>query len=72
MSDVRIQRPTKREPDYVGTRYASHGMARTELMVLAVRAQPVAAEALRRVSSNRDLASKLEADPNISSRPALW
>ena len=58
-------------PDYVGTRYASHGMTRTELMVLAMRAQFVAAEALRRVS-DRDLASKLEADPNTSPRPALW
>ncbi|MBJ2264261.1 hypothetical protein HBO19_27145 [Pseudomonas sp. WS 5021] len=58
-------------PDYVGTRYASHGMTRIELMVLAMRAQFVAAEALRRVS-DRDLASRLEADPNNLPRPVLW
>jgi len=46
-------------------------MTRTELMVLAMRAQFAAAEALRRVS-DRDLASMLEADPNTSRRPALW
>ena len=58
-------------PDYVGTRYASHGMTRVELMVLAMRAQFVAAEALRRVS-HRDLASMLEADPRNLPRPVLW
>ena len=58
-------------PDYVGTRYASHGMTRIELMVLAMRAQFVAAEALRRVS-HRDLASMLEADPRNLPRPVIW
>lgn len=69
--DDRLRGAVAHFPDYVGTRYASHGMNRTELMVLAMRAQFVAAEALRRVS-DRDLASKLEADPNTSPRPALW
>ncbi|WP_205418298.1 hypothetical protein, partial [Pseudomonas coronafaciens] len=58
-------------PDYVGTRYATHGMTRIELMVLAMRAQFVAAEALRRVS-DRDFASMLEADPRNCPRPILW
>jgi hypothetical protein len=69
--DDRLRGAVAHFPDYVGARYASHGMTRTELMVLAMRAQFVAAEALRRVS-DRDLASKLEADPNTSPRPALW
>jgi hypothetical protein len=69
--DNRLRGAVAYFPDYVGTRYASHGMTRTDLMVLAMRAQFVAAEALRHVS-DRDLASKLEADPNTSPRPALW
>jgi hypothetical protein len=69
--DDRLRGAVAYFPDYVDTRYASHGMTRTELMVLAMRAQFVAAEALRRVS-DRDLASKLEADPKNSPRPALW
>ena len=69
--DDRLRGAVAHFPDYVGTRYASHGMTRTELMILAMRAQFVAADALRRVS-DRDLASKLEADPNTSPRPALW
>ncbi|WP_236473166.1 hypothetical protein [Pseudomonas syringae] len=46
-------------------------MTRIELMVLSMRAQFVAAEALRRVFG-RDIAAKLEADPNNSPRPVLW
>lgn len=37
-------------PNYVSTRYSSHGLKRVELMALAMRSQFVAAEALRRVS----------------------
>ncbi|ASV34909.1 hypothetical protein ACW9I8_06150 [Pseudomonas reactans] len=69
--DDRLRGAIAHFPDYVGTRYASHGMTRIELMVLAMRAQFVAAETLRRVS-DRDLASKLEADPNNLPRPVLW
>jgi len=69
--DDRLRGAVAHFPDYVRTRYASHGLTRNELMLLAMRAQFVAAEALRRVS-NRDLASKLEGDPNTSPRPALW
>jgi hypothetical protein len=69
--DDRLRGAVARFPDYVGTRYASHGMTRTELMVLAMRAQFVAAEGLRRVS-DRDLASELEADHNTPPRPAIW
>ncbi|WP_122740060.1 hypothetical protein [Pseudomonas viridiflava] len=42
-------------PNYVSTRYSSHGLKRIELMALAMRSQFVAAEALRRVS-DRDFA----------------
>lgn len=69
--DNRLRGAITHFPDYVGTRYASHGMTRIELMVLAMRAQFVAAEALRRVS-HRDLASMLEADPRNLPRPVLW
>jgi len=69
--DDRLRGAVAQFPDYVGTRYASHGMTRIELMVLAMRAQFVAAEALRRVS-DRDLASMLEADPRNCPRPVLW
>ena len=69
--DDRLRGAIAHFPDYVGTRYASHGMTRIELMVLAMRAQFVAAEALRRVS-HRDLASMLEADPRNLPRPVIW
>ncbi|MCK0544520.1 HEPN domain-containing protein [Pseudomonas syringae pv. aptata] len=45
-------------PDYVSTRYSSHGLRRVELMALAMRSQFVAAEALRRISE-RDFAGDI-------------
>ena len=54
-------------PDYVGTRYKSHGMTRRGLMMLAMRAQFVAADAVRRVTQ-RDFGSQLEADNKTPSR----
>ncbi|WP_226503505.1 HEPN domain-containing protein [Pseudomonas sp. MWU16-30317] len=45
-------------PNYVSTRYSSHGLKRVELMALAMRSQFVAAEVLRRVSE-RDFASDI-------------
>lgn len=69
--DDRLRGAIAHFPDYVSTRYASHSMTRIELMVLAMRVQFVAAEALRRVS-HRDLASMLEADPRNLPRPVLW
>lgn len=54
-------------PDYVGTRYRSHGMTRYELMSLAMRAQFVAADAVRRVTQ-RDLSAQFEADPSTPPR----
>jgi hypothetical protein len=70
-NDDRLRGAVAKFPDYVGTRYSSHGMTRAQLMLLAMRAQFVAGEALRRVS-DRDLASQLEADPQTSPRPVLW
>lgn len=46
-------------PNYVSTRYSSHGLKRTELMALAMRSQFVAAEAVR-CFSDRNLASKID------------
>ncbi|GBQ40282.1 hypothetical protein GOB83_11920 [Acetobacter fabarum] len=71
MRDDRLRGAVAKFPDYVGTRYSSHGMTRSELMVLAMRAQFVAGEALRRVSS-RNLAPQIEADPQTPPRPVLW
>jgi hypothetical protein len=46
-------------PNYVGTRYSSHGLTRQQLMELGMRAQFVAANALRRIS-DRNLAGQIE------------
>lgn len=54
-------------PEYVHSRYNPHGLSRIQLNELAMRAQFVAAEAVRRVS-NRDLASAVEADLSSPAR----
>ncbi|WP_216332560.1 hypothetical protein [Rhizobium sp. X9] len=69
-SDDLLRVACARFPDYVGTRYRSHGMTRHQLMMLAMRAQFVAADAVRRVTQ-RDLGAQLEADPTIGRRPAI-
>jgi hypothetical protein len=58
-SDALLRAACANFPDYVGTRYKSHGMTRHELMALAMRAQFVAAEAVRRVT-DRDVGSQME------------
>lgn len=50
-------------PNYVSTRYSSHGLKRTELMALAMRSQFVAAEAVRCVSE-RNFASQVDNGAN--------
>ncbi|SFU67496.1 hypothetical protein SAMN05216417_11415 [Nitrosospira multiformis] len=48
-------------PSYVNARYNAHGLTRIQLMELGMRAQFVAGEALRRISS-RNIVATIEAD----------
>ena len=66
-SDLRLRSVSCAFPDYIGTRYKWHGLSRTELNELAMRAQYVAAEAIRRVSS-RNMAAEVEGDPQNAAR----
>lgn len=66
-SDARLEAAASKFPDYVGTRYASHGLTRVQLMELAMRAQFVAAEAVRRIS-DRNMAGDMEARSDTPSR----
>lgn len=66
-NDGRLADACAKFPDYVGTRYASHGMTRVELMALAMRAQYVAADAVRRVS-DRNVGGMMEADERNPAR----
>jgi len=59
LSDDRLRIACTKFPNYVESRYSSHGLTRLELMALAMRAQFVAAEAIRRISS-RNLAGDME------------
>lgn len=69
-SDDRLRMVCTKFPNYVESRYVSHGLNRTELMALAMRAQFVAADAIRRVS-DRDMAPSMEARIDCSQRPEL-
>lgn len=66
-TDARLEAAASKFPDYVGTRYASHGLTRVQLMALAMRAQFVAAEAVRRIS-DRNMAGDMEAKSDTPSR----
>jgi hypothetical protein len=59
-TDSRFAAAAYKFPNYVGTRYASHGLTRVQLMDLAMRAQFIAAEAVRRISG-RNMAGEMEA-----------
>lgn len=59
-ADKRFLSAASKFPDYVNTRYANHGLTRIQLMELAMRAQFVGAEAIRRVS-DRNMAGDMEA-----------
>lgn len=49
-TDARLIAAVTKFPNYVGARYAAHGLTRVQLMELAMRAQYVAADAIRRVT----------------------
>lgn len=59
-NDTRLLDACKLFPNYVNSRYDDHGLTRIKLVELAMRAQFVAAEAVRRIS-NRNLAGEVEA-----------
>lgn len=67
-TDARLRRACSRFPNYVTTRYSSHGLKRIELMELAMRAQFVAADVIRRISC-RNMSSYMEANPGCQPRP---
>jgi hypothetical protein len=58
-NDSRLLDACKAFPNYVNSRYDDHGLTRIKLVELAMRAQFVAAEAVRRIS-NRNLAGEVE------------
>jgi hypothetical protein len=66
-TDGRLLTAASKFPDYVGTRYSSHGLTRVQLMDLAMRAQFLAAEAIRRIS-DRNMAGDMEARPDCPAR----
>jgi len=67
-SDDRLRTACTKFPNYVESRYSSHGLTRLELMALAVRAQFVAADAIRRVS-DRNMAGDMEHCLDCPPRP---
>jgi len=54
-------------PNYVGARYAAHGLTRVQLMELAMRAQYVAADVIRRIT-DRNFGGEMEARNDTPSR----
>jgi hypothetical protein len=67
-SDRRLRAACTKFPNYIESRYSSHGLTRLELMALAMRAQFVAADAIRRVSE-RNIAGDMEDRLDCPPRP---
>lgn len=66
-TDTNLIATARTFPDYVQTRYTPHGLTRLTLIELAMKAQYIAADVLRRVSA-RDLANQLAQDPQVPAR----
>jgi hypothetical protein len=66
-SDARLVRVAGEFPNYVNSRYVAHGLKRIDLVELAMKAQFVAADAVRRVT-DRDFVSLIEQDPRNTPR----
>lgn len=66
-TDDRLRTAASKFPDYVGTRYSAHGLTRLQLMDLAMRAQFVAADAVRRIS-DRNMGGDMEARSDCPDR----
>ncbi|EJE5203690.1 hypothetical protein M4755_002388 [Salmonella enterica] len=69
-NDERLFHACSNFPNYVESRYASHGMTRLELMALSMRALFVASEAIRRISQ-RNMANEMEDRSDCPCRPVL-
>lgn len=69
-TDERLRAACTKFPNYVQTRYASHGLTRLELMALAMRAQFVAADAIRRVT-DRNMGGEMEVRHDCPARPEV-
>jgi uncharacterized DUF497 family protein len=69
-NDERLLHACSNFPNYVESRYASHGMTRLELMALSMRALFVASEAIRRISQ-RNMANEMEDRFDCPCRPVL-
>lgn len=66
-SDARLLAAVQKFPNYVGARYAAHGLTRVQLMDLAMRAQYVAADVVRRIT-DRNFGGEMEARNDTPSR----
>ena len=66
--DDRLRKACSKFPNYVKTRYSSHGFTRVEIMALAMCAQFVAADAIRRISE-RNMGGDMEASLDYPVRP---
>lgn len=66
-SDARLLAAVQNFPNYVGARYAAHGLTRVQLMELAMRAQYVAADVIRRIT-DRNFGGEIEARNDTPSR----
>lgn len=69
-NDTKLLDACKNFPNYVESRYNKHGLSRIQLLELAMRAQFVTAEAVRRIS-NRDFAGTIESDSNNPPRLSI-
>jgi len=68
-TDARLLAAVQKFPNYVGARYSAHGLTRLELMELAMRAQYVAADVIRRVT-DRHMGIEMEARTDTPPRAA--
>lgn len=66
-NDERLREACNKFPNYVMSRYSSHGLTRLGLMNLAMRAQFVAADVIRRIS-DRNIGDELEARSDCPQR----
>lgn len=69
-TDARLLAAVQKFPNYVGARYAAHGLTRVQLMELAMCAQYVAADAVRRIT-DRDLGGDMEARHDTPERAEI-
>ncbi|MGT2442205.1 hypothetical protein ACU4I5_05770 [Ensifer adhaerens] len=69
-TDARLQAACGKFPDYVQSRYKNHGLSKIQLIELAMRAQYVAADAIRRISQ-RNIGGDLERRGDLPPRKEI-